>query len=55
MSKIKEEQIKYFQVFNHSTGRYVKYDREEGRIVDAKKEKGKYEGIPVYKERIARG
>jgi hypothetical protein len=46
---------RYFQVFNYATGRYVKYDREQGRIVDAKKTRGKYEDIPVYKQKVVRG
>jgi hypothetical protein len=40
---------RYFQVFNLTTGRWVKYDRVEARITDCKKTKGKYEGVPVYR------
>lgn len=43
-----EEKDRYFQVFNCSTGKWVKYDRERGRIVDCKKTDGRYAGIPVY-------
>lgn len=46
---------RYFQVLNYATGRYVKYDRELGRVIDAKKTKGKYKGVPVYKEKIVGG
>jgi len=40
----------HFQVFNRSTKKWVKYSRTEGRIVDIKKSKGKYEGIPVWRK-----
>jgi hypothetical protein len=41
----------FFQVFNLSTGRWVMYDHEQGRIVDYKKEKGPYPGIPKYSKK----
>ncbi len=39
---------KSFQVFNHSSGQWVKYDRELARVVGTKK--GKYVGIPIYRK-----
>jgi hypothetical protein len=39
---------KTFQVFNSSTGRWVKFNREMGRIVNCKKSKGPYANIPKY-------
>jgi len=37
-----------FQVFNSSTGRWVKYNREIGRIVNYKKSEGPYANVPKY-------
>ncbi|MDO9035135.1 MAG: hypothetical protein Q7U51_08045 [Methanoregula sp.] len=39
-----------FQVFNASTGRWVKYDREVGRIVACKKSEGPYANVPKYRK-----
>jgi hypothetical protein len=35
------------QVKNPRTGRYVKIDRDAGRIIDHKRSEGAYKGIPV--------
>lgn len=40
----------YFQVYNTSTQKWVKYDRTQGRIVDIKEDGKPYENIPKYKD-----
>jgi hypothetical protein len=45
---------RYFQVYNYSTGRWVKFDREKGGICDYKETPGAYKGIPFYKVTIKR-
>ena len=42
---------KVVQTKNPNTGRYVKIDREKGRIVGHKKSKGPYKGIPVLRRK----
>jgi hypothetical protein len=44
------QKSKTFQVYNASTRRWVKYDREQGRIVDCKKSEGPYANIPKYRK-----
>ncbi len=39
------------QVKNPKTDRYVKIDREKGRIIDHKKSEGPYKGIPIARKR----
>jgi hypothetical protein len=39
---------RYFQVYQKSTDRWIKYDRQESRITASKKTPGKYKGIPVW-------
>jgi len=38
------------QVKNPKTGRYVKIDRDAGRIISHKKSSGKYKGVPVARK-----
>ena len=38
------------QVKNPRTGRYVKIDRGEGRILEHKKSDGPYKGVPVARK-----
>lgn len=38
------------QTKNPVTGRYVKIDREEGRIVAHKKSEGPYKGVPISRK-----
>jgi hypothetical protein len=45
-----EDKPRYFQVLNESTGRYVKYDRDQGRIINCKKSPGPYKGVEMYKD-----
>jgi transposase-like protein len=40
---------RYFQVYNWSTSRWVKYDRDLCRIVGIRKKEGPYPGIPRYR------
>jgi hypothetical protein len=47
---VNEDEPRYFQVLNESTGRYVKWDREQGRIINCKKSPGPYKGVQMYKE-----
>jgi hypothetical protein len=39
------------QVKNPKTGKYVKIDRDAGRIIDHKKSEGPYQGIPIARKR----
>jgi hypothetical protein len=39
---------RYFQVYNTSTQRWAKYDREQGKIVDIKEDGTPYVGVPKY-------
>lgn len=39
------------QVKNPKTGRYVKIDRDAGKILSHKKSSGKYKDIPVARKR----
>lgn len=39
------------QVKNPRTGKYVKIDRTEGRIIDHKKSEGQYKNVPVARKR----
>jgi len=39
------------QVKNPKTDRYVKIDRDVGRIIDHKKSEGPYKGIPIARKR----
>lgn len=39
------------QVKNPRTGKYVKIDRTEGRIIDHKKSDGQYKNVPVARKR----
>ncbi len=38
------------QVKNPKTGRYVKIDRDAGKIISHKKSTGKYKGVPVARK-----
>ena len=40
----------YFQVYNTSSQKWVKYDKAQGRIVDIKEDGKPYENIPKYGE-----
>lgn len=48
-TKLKQPDL--VQVKNPRTGRYVKIDRTQGKIIDHKKSEGPYEGIPVARKR----
>lgn len=39
------------QVKNPRTNRYVKIDREAGKIIDQKKSEGPYKNIPIARKR----
>ena len=39
------------QVKNPRTGRYVKIDRDKGRIISHKPTKGPYKGVPVIRKK----
>jgi len=39
------------QVKNPKTGKYVKIDRDAGKIISHKKSSGKYKGVPVARKR----
>ena len=39
------------QVKNPKSGRYVKIDRTEGKILDHKKSEGSYKGIPIARKK----
>lgn len=39
------------QTKNPRTGKYVKIDRNKGRILDTKKSSGPYKGVPVIRKR----
>ncbi|MDP2216375.1 MAG: hypothetical protein Q8J68_03700 [Methanolobus sp.] len=39
------------QVKNPKSGRYVKIDRDAGRILDHKKTEGPYKNIPIARKR----
>ncbi|MDX2362369.1 MAG: hypothetical protein QNK23_16290 [Crocinitomicaceae bacterium] len=39
------------QTKNPRTGKYVKIDRDKGRIIDTKKSDGPYKGIPVIRKK----
>lgn len=39
------------QTKNPKTGRYVKIDRDKGRIVSHKSTKGPYKGVPVTRKK----
>lgn len=49
MSKTVKKDI--VQVKNPKTDRYVKIDRDAGRIIDHKKSEGPYKGIPIARKR----
>jgi len=36
---------------NPKTGRYVKIDRQKGKIIASKKSPGPYQGVPVARKR----
>ena len=38
------------QVKNPKSGRYVKIDRDKGRILDHKKSKGPYKNVPIARK-----
>lgn len=40
---------RYFQVYNRSTQKWVKYDKTQGRIVDIKEDGKEYEDVPMYR------
>ena len=44
-------QIKIVQVKNPKTGKYVKIDREKGRIVAHKKSEGPFKNVAVARKR----
>ena len=44
------QKAKIVQVKNPKTGRYVKIDREKGRIVSHKKSDGRYKNVPVARK-----
>jgi len=44
------QKAKIVQVKNPKTGRYVKIDREKGRIVSHKKSEGRYKNVPVARK-----
>ncbi|HTO14562.1 MAG TPA: hypothetical protein VLZ83_02275 [Edaphocola sp.] len=39
------------QTKNPRTGKYVKIDREKGKIVSNKKSEGPYKGVPVIRKK----
>ena len=39
------------QTKNLRTGKYVKIDRDKGRIVSTKKSAGPYKGVPVIRKK----
>ena len=39
------------QVKNPKTGKYVKIDRSQGKILSHKKSSGPYKGVPVARKR----
>lgn len=39
------------QVKNPKTDRYVKIDRDKGKIIDHKKSAGPYKGIPIARKK----
>jgi hypothetical protein len=39
------------QVKNPKTGRYVKIDRSEGKIIGHKKSEGPYKNVPIARKR----
>lgn len=43
-------QSEYFQVYSRSTKSWIKYSRKNGKIIDYKKTKGKYIGIPCWRK-----
>lgn len=43
--------IRVVQVKNPKTGKYVKVDRENGKIIAHKKTQGPYKGIAVVRKR----
>jgi hypothetical protein len=49
MAKTEKKDI--VQVKNPKTDRYVKIDRDAGRIIDHKKSEGPYKGIPIARKR----
>jgi hypothetical protein len=49
MASTKENRI--VQTKNPRTGRYVKVDRNKGRILSTKKSIGPYKGIPITRKR----
>jgi len=46
-----KKKIRFVQVLNPRTKRYVKIDRELGLIVSHKKSKGPYKLIPIARKR----
>ena len=40
----------YFQVYNTSSQKWVKYDKTQGRIVDIKEDGKPYKNIPMGEE-----
>jgi hypothetical protein len=49
MAKTEKKDI--VQVKNPKSDRYVKIDRDAGRIIDHKKSEGPYKGIPIARKR----
>jgi len=45
------EKPKIVQTKNPLTGKYVKIDREKGKILDHKKSPGPYKNVPVARNR----
>lgn len=41
----------YVQVRNPKTGRYIKIDREKGRIIGEKRSPGPYKGVRIAEQR----
>jgi len=42
--------INIVQTKNPRTGKYVKINRSEGRIITSKKSDGPYKGVPIYRK-----
>ena len=53
-SKTSSRKRDVVQVKNPRSGRYVKIDRDVGRIVSHKKSSGPYKGVPVVSARKSR-
>lgn len=39
------------QTKNPRTGKYVKIDRDKGRIISTKKSEGPYKGVPIIRKK----